>query len=525
MRARHFLALFAAGLTAACAVGCGDSSTGSGGSGGVGGNGGVGGTGGVGGVGGTGGATTTDPTGGSGGTGGSTTSTPTTDKNDSFEEAIDIEVYEPGTQLELTVGEFAPVETDADYYKFTGKKGDPLLIFTVAKTDVNSPDPFADGYPDVVVTLFDQDQKQIAQNDDPIPRSTQDSSLYTVLPADGTYFIKIEEFCQVLGAAAPNCDQAYFDSIVEPLYGVAIAKLDPASDGTVGEPAVDDDMPIAVDPAEYVQNDDGTGYYAITFNGSFKSASDVDVYTFNVANDIPIADGRGIAHFELFPTGVDGNGSTVPTGKIWIEDKLGVRIAQADSLHLDPIDGYPIEAPITFGEDYTLHVESGGDPGTNPFYFVLHYRSGSNPVETADTDPVVMNNNTIDKAELLPTLMSGGGFEGGFISGDITVGDVDYYELEAVPAAGDLVFATCSAQRAGSGLRNLKLTILNGDTMAPIPGATATETADATANLGNDGIDLAGATKVVLKVEATQDLMVLGTYYSCGVVFIPPAAP
>lgn len=518
MRARHFLALFAAGLTAVAAVGCGGDTTGSGGSGGS-----DGGTGGVGGTGGT--TTTTDPTGGTGGTGGTTTSTPTGDKNDSFEEALDIEVYEPGVQIELTVGEFAPVETDADYYKFEGKKGDPLLLFTVAKTDANSPDPFADGYPDVVLTLFDKDQKQIAQNDDPIPRDTQDSSLYTVLPADGTYFVKIEEFCQVLGAAAPNCDQAYFDSIVEPLYGLAIAKLDPASDGTVGEPAVDDDMPIVVDPAEYVENNDGTGYYAVTFTGTFKDATDVDVYSFNVANGIPIADGRGIAHFEIFPTGPDANGSTVPTGKIWIEDALGVRIAQTDSLHLSPTDGYPIEAPITFGEDYTLHVESGGAPLTNPFYYVLHYRSGSNPVEAGDIDPIVDNNNTIAKAELLPTLMSGGGFEGGFISGDITLGDVDYYELEAIPAAGDLVFATCSAQRSGSGLRNLKLTVLDGDTGMPITGATATETADDTANLGNDGIDLKGATKVILKVEATQDATVLGTYYSCGVVFIPPAAP
>jgi hypothetical protein len=101
-------------------------------------------------------------------------------------------------------------------------------------------------------------------------------------------------------------------------------------------------------------------------------------------------------------------------------------------------------------------------------------------------------------------------------------GDVDYFAVGAKPVAGDAVFATCSAQRAGSGLRGLKLTLLDGDTMMPIPGATATETADATASLGNMGAALGTTTNVVLKVEATQDTNVKGTYYSCGVVFIPP---
>ena len=69
------------------------------------------------------------------------------------------------------------------------------------------------------------------------------------------------------------------------------------------------------------------------------------------------------------------------------------------------------------------------------------------------------------------------------------------------------------------------MTLIDKATGMPITGATATETALAPAQLENmgKGIDLKGAKNVILKVEATQDMTVKGTYYSCGVVFGPPA--
>ncbi|MBK8256398.1 MAG: pre-peptidase C-terminal domain-containing protein [Polyangiaceae bacterium] len=507
MRARHFLALLAAGVAATVAIGCDGGDTGTGGTGGSGGSGGTGATG----------ATTTSST--TTTTSTSTgTPTPTGDGNDSFDEAIETTVFQSGEQAELTVGELDPIATDQDYFKFTGVKGDALYITTLAKTAQGSPDPFAEGYPDLVITLYDSNKQQIAQNDDPIPRNTQDSSLYTVLPGDGTFYIKVEEFCQELGAAA--CDPAYFDGIVEPAYGFVVFKLDGATDGTVTE-GTDTDMPQAIDAAEYVENTDGTGYFAISVQGTFKAADDEDVYTFTVPNAIPVTQGRETAYFEIYPTGTDGNGSDTPTGLVWIEDGMGNVLAQVDGTKLDPIDGYPLEVPLTFGtQQYELHVKSGGAAaaGGNNFYYVLHYRSGSNPVEAADA-----TNNMQATPELLPTLQSGGGFDGGFIAGDINMaGDVDFYELEATPNAGDNVFATCSAQRIGSGLRNLKLTLIDGDTGMAIPTATATESATASASLGDMGAALGNTTKVLLKVEATQDAVVKGTYYQCGVVFIPP---
>ena len=109
MRALNFLALFAAGLTAIAAVGCGsDSDTTS-----------TGGTAGTGGTG-TGGAT------GGGGTGGMATTTTTStggttvmgDGNDSFEEAVEIAVLHIGlhigTQASVLAGDFVRADFAGD---------------------------------------------------------------------------------------------------------------------------------------------------------------------------------------------------------------------------------------------------------------------------------------------------------------------------------------------------------------------------------------------------------------------------
>lgn len=511
MRARHFLALLAAGLVGAVGVGCdGNDTTGPGGSGG----------GGSGGSGATGGSTTTTTTSGM-----MTTTTTTTgmEMGTSCANAIPITIYNAGDTIEFTQGELEPIDSKQLYYSFTATKGQAVFMFTDAKPN---DDPFGDGYPDLVVTIFDEaGTKQISQNDDPIPRDTQDSSMYTVMPADGTYCLKVEEFCQELGASSPACNAEYFAGISSTLFGVALVDMDPAQDGNVAEPATDNDMPYAIADSEYVENQAGTGYYAISIQGTFKSQDDVDVYTFTLPDAIPVTQGRLTAFFNPFPVTEVGNGSDTATGKVWIQNMAGDRIAEVDGTNLDPIDGYPIEAPLTAGEQYELHVQSGGNPpaGGNSFYFVLHYRGGSNPVEAGDVDAMT-NNNDLAKAEALEALMSGGNYPGSFVAGDITAGDVDYFDIGAKPnAATDLLYSTCSAWRIGSGLRNLKLTVYDKDTGMAITGATATETADGVATLGENGVALGGATNVVLKVEATQDPNVKGTYYQCGVVFIPPA--
>jgi hypothetical protein len=82
---------------------------------------------------------------------------------------------------------------------------------------------------DLVITIFDSSKTQIAQNDDPFPRDTQDSKLYTVLPEDGDYYIKVEEFCET-DLSGGNCPADYFDGIFEYGYAVNVFQIDGVDD-------------------------------------------------------------------------------------------------------------------------------------------------------------------------------------------------------------------------------------------------------------------------------------------------------
>ena len=141
MRARHFLALVAAGLTAAVGVGCDGNADGTGG-------------GGSGGDGGTGGTTTTSTT--------TTTTTTTTgtggtvgDGNDTFDTAEDLPLAE-----ELA-GTLDPAASDSDFYMFEGEANAPFIITTTAKI---GNDPFDPTYLDLVVTLYDANKKIIGSD-------------------------------------------------------------------------------------------------------------------------------------------------------------------------------------------------------------------------------------------------------------------------------------------------------------------------------------------------------------------------
>ena len=65
-----------------------------------------------------------------------------------------------GTWIE---GQINP-KNDYDYYKFTGTAEQALSILTEAKPN---DDPYATGYADLVITLYDENEVRIAENDDP----------------------------------------------------------------------------------------------------------------------------------------------------------------------------------------------------------------------------------------------------------------------------------------------------------------------------------------------------------------------
>jgi hypothetical protein len=73
---------------------------------------------------------------------------------------------------------------DIDYYKFTAKSGDQLTFDVDAQTVGSALDP--------VLTLIDTDGSTVlAENDDEVSYSVKDSMIYYVIPADGTYYLKV----------------------------------------------------------------------------------------------------------------------------------------------------------------------------------------------------------------------------------------------------------------------------------------------------------------------------------------------
>lgn len=494
MRSNYFLALMAAASVASIAnIGCdGNTNTGEGG----------------GGAGGDSSSTTTTTT----PMMTTTTTTTTTTTGVVMDPSVDCATAEP---LELNTqgggtGDLYDPLADTDYFSFTGTAGQRMVFYVDAKPD---DDAFNAEYIDTVITLFGPNGQQFAANDDPIPRLTQDSELFTVLPADGTYCLKIEDFCGFSG----QCDGA---DITTTTYSITAGELNDAA--TTVEVEGPEGMDNTITKYPLSTNE---GAHVLTLiAGSFADGTDEDVYTFTIPDDLTIAGGRTTTHVEVFPVGPDGNGSSAPTGDVWIEDSGGNILAMVNGTLLDAIDGYPIEMPYDPGKTYSLHVKAGTPfNASNSFYYMYRYDIGSNDVETESAGSG--SNDTLMTAEDVAEAMSQGGFAGGFFAGDLdSATDEDWFHLLAKPGAGQVVVGTCWSERIGSGVRDLKLEVVNADTGAVIPTANGTETNIAPASLPDMGADLAGATNIAVHITAgTPDANVKGTYYKCGVVFVDPA--
>ena len=276
MRSKHFLSLcLAVGSFAAAGLvaGCGSETTGSGGSGG----------------GESGGSTsttaTTTTTGtptttgttttGTTTTGGTTTSTGTGgaegDGNDSFADAVEIDPA--GVQDTLQ-----DPSTDVDYFKFEGKAGEVWLISSSSHFQAGTDeDP---GYIDTFVELYDASNKLIATNDDSYPRFNTDSELITVLPATGTYYVKIQEWCTSPTMSPQACDDTYFNALINLDYSVFATAIPPGA-GMVLETEPNDTGATA-NAISYSQTATAGSYYLTLLSGKLPMSSDSDWYSFTV---------------------------------------------------------------------------------------------------------------------------------------------------------------------------------------------------------------------------------------------------
>lgn len=487
------------GMLAALGPACGDSSA-------------TGGTGGeaTGGQnnGGTGGGVTVGP--GTGGSGGGTG-----DGNDTFETATEVDISGGAVQVDE---EISDINEDVDYFKIEGTKGQQLLLAITAHTGT---DGQSDEFIDSVVTLYDSAKTAIAFNDDPFPRlGQQDSELFTVLPADGVYYIKVEDFHHFDPAAPQPANPP------DGTYQLYVGGINP--DILLSEPAAANDTGATASPIAFVK--DNMGVYGVKIMaGTNPAADNVDWYSFTAPADLATAaNTRPVAYLTFYPGTEEGSGSTSELESVQLINatdntvvaeikpsaETGVKVSSTEW-------DRELFAPVVKGQAYFLKVTRAGAGGANDFYYSFFNPDvDSNPLEAQE-----VLNSVPATAETLTTTDNAGTLQA-FIEGDLGAADLDHFKLATGGKTKIGVF--CSAQDTGSGLRGFKASLFRGDGITAIAGATATEVQD-------DGIDLSGAmgagidipageTNIVVKLEAaSQDAVVTSSAYHCGIALFDPA--
>lgn len=415
---------------------------------------------------------------------------------------------DPDTGLQSIQSDLDPPDSDVDYWSFTGHAG-PIEMLADAKPNT---DPFADGYLDLVVTLYDADGNQIAQNDDPFPQFTQDSLFYTILPADGTYYLKVEEFCEFDGNCAGAAD--YFANITQFGYAVNIIQLDPTENSYVEETGEPNDSEVNATPMEYEPTTTAGEYY-LSIDWGTLTSGDTDGIKFTVPADLAIDPGaRANARFVLMPPGTAGDGSSINPGVATVTDlTTDTIIARLDmSSQTNDVQTRDfLQFPVTPGNDYLFTVDTGdASDGSDPFYFITHAAYSGDTVEAQEL--------ANDLPATPEVLTQSPGTEVYFIEGNLGAADVDYFQVAVLD---DLMSVFCDSAHQGSGVTGFKVSLFQADGITPLgANSTVTEGPAQGANANLTEIDPAGETDVVIKVEKSgQSATVVSDYYHCSIGF------
>jgi hypothetical protein len=457
--------------------------------------------------------TTTTSATGAGGSGGA--------GHHSFETAADIALN--GYPSEGTL----PDPTSSrDFYKFSGNEGDRVGILGDAKPDY--PNPFDPTYLDLVITLYDTNQKQIARNDDPWPKDRNDPEIFTYLPSTGTYYIVVEECASAFGPTTclPASAITHHDYSVQVLNyvasatnGVTIAKDESGAAHT-------DDDTTSPNKVKYDKND--PDQYVLSYlSGTFIDGADVDVYSFTPPADADVDPGeRAQARFWILPSGTDGNGSTTSPGLVWITDSNAslTKLAQIDATLYGNITETNIPAeltvPVTAGHLYYLFVQHPPAPaGNNDFYFVKHFVHGVYQVEAEASAPNT-NDTSLTAEPLADPEDSDDGSVAYYIEGDLGAADpADFFAVTAT--AFTKARSTCYGQRLGSALRSLTFELLAGDAAAPAQLGSATEAANTMRSIPDKTISDPSKPVFLKLTSGALDAEVASAHYRCVIVLSP----
>lgn len=329
---------------------------------------------------------------------------------------------------------------DVDYFAFDGFEGDFIRIYVRPMHDPMGREI------DPVLTLFDDAGAKLAENDDGREGSGPVGThplIITRLRATGRYVIRVDDFRHWSGTGTPIGDPG----LLYTLYAVRVATGDPDAvvDAETGDGAASA-LPLVFSirrlpqPVEFG--------YAV---GTFRDATDVDVFSFDVAGSATSVLFSAAAH----EPGPDASGSTVRVGHLWITDATGTTvIARTDTSAAGGL--WRVQPTLPVGS-YLLWLDrSSGAPGANDFYALGVTRGPENAPESDDTA-----NGTLAGAQAMTFDMLLDGRMGYFLSLLPTVTDVDYFAFDL--AAGETMSSvSCFAAWDGSGVRGFSLEVRDG---------------------------------------------------------------
>lgn len=404
----------------------------------------------------------------------------TGDGNDSFADADPIEF---GT----TVMDSIRRPGDEDYFSFTGTAGQWIWITTSANPD-DDPDMV-----DTVVTLYDSSMNQIAENDDAVPRVNTDSELITRLPANGTYYVLVQEFSAWAGDTPEGMASFTYELDVNPLPMTAAINVD----------MEENDDAASAQALGWQTTTSGAEVNIVV--GTAQSGTDVDVYSFSMVA------ARPYARFVIMPPGTGGYGTTGQPVRLWITNAAGDEvIARIDTTQLTEI-----EPSLPPGE-YRLWVDHPAATGSNDFYVLKGYKLQDNPAETME-----LTNDLVATPEAI-AFMAGAQpmTRTGFVLATLGDADTDHYSIDVM--AGERVNVFCGSRTSGSGVVGLQAALMDATGTTTI--AMASETPTMAIAIQNAMVPAAG-TYLLRLTKTSQDAEVTGDWVRCGILLGPPTTP
>ncbi|MBI5537953.1 MAG: hypothetical protein HY898_34845 [Deltaproteobacteria bacterium] len=425
-----------------------------------------------------------------------------------------------------TAGSLYPPGTVV-YYKADLKKDEWVIIYTTANADDDS------NKIDTVVTVQDTNGNMLAEMDDSLPRQSTDTELYYHSPSDQTVCLKVQEWSTWNGdppAQKSKPNSAFTITWGDPDSTKAPYSLDK-------EPNNDTASATVANLAEGATPPNSVAY----IYGTLDPDTDVDYFAFTM----PAGTAESTTYFA--PKGLTGWGFSLLPGLTEIVDEQGKVLARLDPSKNDPNYTSPplrqLRLPLAEGTKAYLKIPrpAGQAMGANDAYFSKHWLTVK--VYEPEKEATTGANDTPETAEQMVEYVPSTpnpDVKAYYLVGHLgPATDVDYFKFQGLD--GKKTNVECSAIRSGSGLQAPSFTLLKpaaapeagADAGAPTQVETETETDlkdvvwsqypnPAPSKVSPDS----AAGDWLFKVSATgQDATVVGNYYYCTIIVLPPYTP